>query len=86
VAEAGGRVNAERITIGTVWLDGKFRAVDETWRRLVQVGDVDSRYVYGVGWIQQQVHGVWQDTPQTSRKTRVLRDAFLRQYSPLEGP
>jgi hypothetical protein len=79
-------VTEHLIGIGVVWLDGKFPAVDETWRRLVQVGEVDPRYVYGVGWVQQHVDGHWQDTPQTSRKTRVLRDAFLRRYSPLEGP
>jgi hypothetical protein len=77
-------VAEQQIELGTIWLDRKFFTDDPTWRRLVEVIEVDSRYVHAVGRVQQQVDGAWQDTPQTSRRTRVLRDAFRRQYRPLE--
>jgi hypothetical protein len=67
------------------WVDGSVATNDPPRRRVVRVFEVGDRYVHGVGWWQQQVDGRWQNTPQTTRKTRILRSAFERQYSPLEG-
>jgi hypothetical protein len=68
---------------GQTWQDRDKRIPDET-RRLVEVVAADDSFVEGRGWWQQVVDGRWQDTPATSRRTRIRTAMFTQRYTPLD--
>jgi hypothetical protein len=74
------------IAPGTLWLERRPDYPDG-WRRVVEVQSVDDAdipgangFVHAVGWWQQRDGDRWQDTPETSRKTRVRTVLFARRY------
>jgi hypothetical protein len=75
--------------VGSLWRekrpDAIVRELDGQFRRVLRVDAADAGgFVSGIGWWQVRTdEGGWQDSPNSSRRTRIRTPLFLRRYEEL---